>query len=59
MWSSYYKRQSRRPNELQLAPWVAERYSHRLRRNVAKQALPTSPHNTSAKPGSTARHKRR
>ncbi|EFJ47257.1 hypothetical protein VOLCADRAFT_105217 [Volvox carteri f. nagariensis] len=37
MWSSYYKRHPRRPHELQLAPWVAERYSRRLRRNIAKQ----------------------
>ncbi|GLI67157.1 hypothetical protein VaNZ11_011370 [Volvox africanus] len=42
MWSSYYKRHSRRPHELQLAPWVAERYSRRLRRSVDKQALGSS-----------------
>ncbi|KAG2434744.1 hypothetical protein HXX76_007632 [Chlamydomonas incerta] len=38
MWSSYYKRSPRTPQELQLAPWVAERYSRRRRRNIAKQS---------------------
>ncbi len=39
MWSGHYKRHARRPQELQLAPWVAERYSRRMRRNIAKRAL--------------------
>ncbi|KAG2496276.1 hypothetical protein HYH03_005509 [Edaphochlamys debaryana] len=38
MWSSYYERTPRRPSDVTLAPWVAERYSRRRRRHIAQQS---------------------
>ncbi|KXZ54749.1 hypothetical protein GPECTOR_4g819 [Gonium pectorale] len=37
-WSRYYDRNPRRPEDIALAPWVAERYSRRRRRRVAEAA---------------------
>ncbi|GFR50414.1 hypothetical protein Agub_g12631, partial [Astrephomene gubernaculifera] len=38
LWSAHYRKHPRTPADLQLAPWVAERYSRRRRHDVARQS---------------------